>query len=366
MSLRSRAPPPRTVRTADPARSWSMLDYMANMARAGRRSGHQFEYDEMSEFAASSCKSGEEIFGEKQEGAAIRASLNGAENGRRPGGPGSSGGRGAGGAARHRGGDRAAITAEGVPTCARRGLSGELRACHGPAGTDGRLLQLDPKPTNFHDAERMSGISPFQAYNTITLGVEGTGMISLRAPSESDIWDLAFYVTSLRHGEISDAPGEPAISLADASSKSDAELEAALAGDKAAKAALIAAARTFAGGQANSLAKARSELHAAVAAVDAGDYSAARTHAISAYLDGVEPVEPQLNALDSDLVVRLETAMVGFRSVVDKKALRRRVPRRDDRGGKGGGRGGEAAGRGRCLARVRVRHVRRHPAARGL
>src|SRR5665647_704283 len=50
-------------------------------------------------------------------------------------------------------------------------------SCHGAEGrgdgVDGK--DLDPLPANFHDTERASGISPFASFNTIRLGVPGTG-----------------------------------------------------------------------------------------------------------------------------------------------------------------------------------------------
>jgi high-affinity iron transporter len=44
----------------------------------------------------------------------------------------------------------------------------------------------------------MSKMSPFQAYNTITLGVNGTAMIGFNTLTNKEVWDLAFYVKSLR------------------------------------------------------------------------------------------------------------------------------------------------------------------------
>ena len=40
----------------------------------------------------------------------------------------------------------------------------------------------------------MKEVSPFQAYNTIRLGVPGTGMPPFHELSDMDTWDLAFYV----------------------------------------------------------------------------------------------------------------------------------------------------------------------------
>src|SRR6266705_2565141 len=75
--------------------------------------------------------------------------------------------------------------------------------CHGEAGKgDGPGRQsMNPKqpvPANFTDAEFMSGLSPFKAFNAISFGVENTAIASFAALSEDQRWQLAFYVLSLR------------------------------------------------------------------------------------------------------------------------------------------------------------------------
>jgi high-affinity iron transporter len=77
-------------------------------------------------------------------------------------------------------------------------------ACHGQNGLgdgpDGASLK--PVPANFHNAERMSAISAFHVYNTIRLGVPGTGMIAWSNFSDKEVWDLSFYIMSLRHAQL--------------------------------------------------------------------------------------------------------------------------------------------------------------------
>jgi len=74
-------------------------------------------------------------------------------------------------------------------------------SCHGEkGGGDGALAaNLSPKPANFLDKEVMSGLSPLQAYNVIKLGLEGTPMRSFSELSERELWDISFYIMSLRH-----------------------------------------------------------------------------------------------------------------------------------------------------------------------
>jgi high-affinity iron transporter len=75
--------------------------------------------------------------------------------------------------------------------------------CHGESGKGDGLSRStmnpkNPAPTDFTDAEFMVGLSPFNAYNAISFGVENTAMPSFAALSEEQRWQVAFYVLSLR------------------------------------------------------------------------------------------------------------------------------------------------------------------------
>jgi high-affinity iron transporter len=73
--------------------------------------------------------------------------------------------------------------------------------CHGEKG-DGKgpaAAGLNPQPSNFLDAQRMGELSPFQAFNTIRVGLPGTAMAAWPAFTDKDVWSLAFYLVSLRH-----------------------------------------------------------------------------------------------------------------------------------------------------------------------
>jgi High-affinity Fe2+/Pb2+ permease len=61
---------------------------------------------------------------------------------------------------------------------------------------------------------------------------------------------------------------------------------------------------------------ARARLAASLTAYRAGAKTQATQLALSAYLDGVEPVEPQLNARDAALRAQLETAMGAYRTAL--------------------------------------------------
>jgi high-affinity Fe2+/Pb2+ permease len=66
---------------------------------------------------------------------------------------------------------------------------------------------------------------------------------------------------------------------------------------------------------------ARERLAACLAAYRAGDVERARTLALSAYLDGVEPVEPMLAARDAALLRRIEAAMARLRADIGAGAV---------------------------------------------
>jgi high-affinity iron transporter len=68
------------------------------------------------------------------------------------------------------------------------------------------------------------------------------------------------------------------------------------------------------------IALARGRLAASLEAYQRGAKDEATRLALSAYLDGVEPIEPQLNARDSTLRATLETAMGAYRSALSGDA----------------------------------------------
>jgi high-affinity iron transporter len=71
-------------------------------------------------------------------------------------------------------------------------------ACHGAEGKgDGPAgAKLEPKPSDFHDRDRMAQRSAYGLYNTITLGVDGTGMAAYRQLKEDERWALAFHAAN--------------------------------------------------------------------------------------------------------------------------------------------------------------------------
>jgi high-affinity iron transporter len=206
-------------------------------------------------------------------------------------------------------------------------------SCHGMKGLgDGPAgAGLDPKPANFHGKERMGQLSPFQAFNTIRLGVNGTGMAPSPYLPEKDVWALAFYVVSLRHENGADAKQATEeihkaaetvlnkVTLTQAATSSDENLKKQLDVPEEEKSVMIAQVRLHSGDDegGGSLSLARTNLDRAVEDYKSGDKAGAKNKALLAYLEGVEPIEPKLKATDPGALVVLEEKMAAVRATIE-------------------------------------------------
>jgi high-affinity iron transporter len=101
-------------------------------------------------------------------------------------------------------------------------------ACHGGRGKgDGPSADtLNPKPRNFTDPERMLSYAPYQFFQAISFGVEGTAMPAFaEAFTNEERWDLAFYLTTLRRDfHPLAAEVNPPLTLQQLATKSNQEL----------------------------------------------------------------------------------------------------------------------------------------------
>lgn len=206
-------------------------------------------------------------------------------------------------------------------------------SCHGATG-DGKgpdAADLDPPPIAFADETRARERSIFALYQVIEQGLDDTSMRSFAELPADDRWALAFYAGSFAYPRDRAADGEK-IWKADAALRSDMTLEklvsttpaamGAVLGEDKARAVVaylrnnpqaIAAERVE-----GSLTVARAKLNEALAAYGRQDRKAATDLALSAYLDGFEPVEPVLSARDHALMIRIEGAMANLRAGIDK------------------------------------------------
>ncbi|MDZ4662581.1 MAG: FTR1 family protein [Pseudomonadota bacterium] len=155
-------------------------------------------------------------------------------------------------------------------------------SCHGASGDGSGAAGagLIPKPSNFLDENTMEFATPFSAFNSIRLGITGTGMQGFKDLSDQNVWDLSYYVVSVRFAG------------ADSSYKW--------------------------------LAMATWYLSQAESYYQLGDAHSAKAMAIKAYLEGIEPVEPKIKATDPNLVAEIEDAMNQVRGSIknaDSKEL---------------------------------------------
>lgn len=205
-------------------------------------------------------------------------------------------------------------------------------SCHGVEGkgNGGLAAGLVPAPTNFHEPDKANGLSPFQAYNTVRLGVENTGMRAFNELSDDEVWDLAFYVISLPQTTTQAEPVQLSeemrskLDLKTLASQSNQSLAASL-GLQSVESEIIASLRLYPDKisgeeKLDYLAKASKLLDASLQAYENGEVKKARNLALTAYLEGVEPVEVQLRANDAGFVAELENQLGRMRSAIEREA----------------------------------------------
>ena len=208
----------------------------------------------------------------------------------------------------------------------------QCASCHGAAGAgDGPLAaKLEPKPIAFTDEERARSRSLMALYQVISQGVEGTSMPAFAGLSEHDRWSLAFYVGSLAFKGTDIAAGESAFAKSSSASATIPDMntlvtateeELAKAGSPSTARAVLAYARTHPGvvweqQERQGIVLARKLLQDSLDALKNNQRSKATELALSAYLDGFEPLEARLDATDRQLLVDVERTMQLYRGAV--------------------------------------------------
>ena len=197
-------------------------------------------------------------------------------------------------------------------------------SCHGTNGMgDGVAGKgLDPKPANFLDPALVRSSSPYMFYNTIRLGVPGTGMSAFSQFSDQEVWNLAFYLKSLAHPSPEVTFDErKALTLAEAAGMTDDEIVTLFDERNAQNIALLGAIRKLENGSIKSdspLQLAERLMNNSVAAAKRGNSAESGKFALRAYLEGIEPVEPKIRANLPGTVEELEFLMSRYRSAVER------------------------------------------------
>ena len=204
-------------------------------------------------------------------------------------------------------------------------------ACHGREGYgDGPAgASLEPAPTDFHERARYMGRSLLGLYTTITGGVDGTGMAAYQETlSDADRWALAFYVGSMAVDQEEAAAGQQALadnpelktdmSLDTVIAKAPADARDAYGDDALAAMGYLRSEPAALFSQNRFVEISAAKLREADEAYAAGDRAAARSAALSAYLDGFEMLESQIAALDSGLMRDTERKFMAVREAIQE------------------------------------------------
>ena len=210
--------------------------------------------------------------------------------------------------------------------------SDNCASCHGATG-NGRgpaSVNLDPPPIAFADINRAKNRSVFGLYQVIGQGLDGTAMPSFAHLSDDDRWALAFYAGHFAFQDVqkgeqlwkSDATLRQRFQdLKALSGTTPSQLAKEIGADRAYP--LMAYLRTHTSAvvaQPSTLAVSHQRLNEALQAYRAGDQHQAEELALSAYLDGFEPVEPMLSARDGTLLTRIEKEMGALRAGIHDHA----------------------------------------------
>lgn len=208
----------------------------------------------------------------------------------------------------------------------------QCAACHGATGhSDGPLAAtLSPPPIVLADHSRAQERSVFAIQQILTHGVDGTAMPSFARLSEQERWAVAYFASTLAYSDAERQTGaklwmdNPSLrkavpNLAALSSNSESALAKTVGGEVARPltAYLRSAPETVQAAVTDTVPIAKSKLTESVAALDRADRPAASRLALSAYLDGFEPVEPALAAKDKPLFEEIEKSMGSYRVAVN-------------------------------------------------
>ena len=203
-------------------------------------------------------------------------------------------------------------------------------SCHGMSGNGQGpdAGHLNPAPIAFSDVERARERSLFALYQVIGQGLDGTAMQSFADLPAQDRWDMAAYAGSFAFKEVSTGQelwnNDASIralfpDLAALASMTPANLGKQIGPEKAdaVMAYLRANPEVIGTASTGSLALSRTKLKESLAAYQAGRKDEAEALALSAYLDGFEPLEPALASGDSTLLKAIERAMGAVRVAIN-------------------------------------------------
>lgn len=213
-------------------------------------------------------------------------------------------------------------------------------ACHGVMGYgDGPLAKgMEPPPGDFHDMSRQYTRSIYDLYNTITLGVPETPMISFAHLSDDQRWALAMMIGQYSVTEAQEARGKMLwqqgmlrnhfneLSNLTGTSYAMVEEWSRIDGNPAEQGSDILAYLRMNPRELEITDHAALDTSIAMLATSLelarkGDTRAAHNAALSAYLDGFELAEPSLVVIDKQLKLAIEKEMINFREAAKRGSV---------------------------------------------
>lgn len=212
-----------------------------------------------------------------------------------------------------------------APVKVKQLFQSNCASCHGLSGKgDGKLAAtLTPQPTNFTDKTRALDRSILGLYDALTGGLEGTSMPAFAQFTVKERWSLAFYVGSLAFADDQKniKTEKVDISLAELVQYTPNELASVKENvDKQAVGQLRANPSTqFPENNKAPLSIARDQLQKALIAYQQNDFTLAQQLAVSAYLDGFELIENNLDAYDNLLRKAIESNLLSLRQKISNK-----------------------------------------------
>jgi high-affinity iron transporter len=204
--------------------------------------------------------------------------------------------------------------------------SAQCANCHGAQGRgDGPAAPgLDPRPTDFQDAQRAAVRSVFGLYNTISAGVGGTAMPGFGHLSAEERWALAFRVSQFSATDAERSAGEAAwragtgkaqfatlgaVVMMTPSEARSQSLEDVLA-------YLRSEPRAVEAGKPSPIGFSIATLERSRAVWREGRSDEAYRLAVTAYLEGFELAEAAIDSADRGLRTRTEQAMMAYRNAL--------------------------------------------------
>lgn len=217
-------------------------------------------------------------------------------------------------------------------------------SCHGARGAgDGPLAgTLNPPPVAFAHIDRARERSLFALYQVISQGLDGTAMPSFAKLGDQERWALAFVAGQFAFPE-TDAHAGADIWRKDQALRADVGMEQLTTSTPASLISRLGAENGKAivawlrwhpeavwPENSSALDIVRERLAQCLAAYRNGDVAAASRFAVSAYLDGFEPLEPALAVRDKPLLREVESAMTALRGDLANNATGEQIAARID------------------------------------